>query len=195
MKSRSLWMSQSFSSSCVVECVSRDNCRSLVLQFRSAKQLFIFIFYSRLTLLFISDGLIGTLSTKMRVCFFCASLCLHILKPWRWVCTGFWGRKELQIGCLYCSWSTRPAEHLTKPLFSYCDPEDRDEEAGRVQMEIPSLKHTQRRILSICVYYLEYVSFKNVVAQLHGLLAVEFSLLTWKHEGHQSVATSVYQHQ
>lgn len=125
------------------------------------------------------------------VCF----LCVHILKPWHWVCRGFWGRKEQQRGCLYCSWSTMVAEYLTKPQFSYRDPEDRGGELGRVKIQVTSLKQTERRIVSIWESYLEYVSFKNVVAKLHGLLAVEFSFLTWKHECHQSVAISVHQHQ
>lgn len=84
------------------------------------------------------------------VCVFvCVSV--HILKPWRWVCRGFWGRKELQRGCLYCSWSTMVAEYLTKLQFSYHDPEKREGEAGNaVKMQVTSHKHKERTFLSIC---------------------------------------------
>lgn len=72
-------------------------------------------------------------------------VCVHILKPWHWVCRGFWERIELQRGCLYCSWSRMVAEYLTKPQFSYCDPEDRGGEAGRVKMQVTSLKQTNKQ--------------------------------------------------
>lgn len=42
-----------------------------------------------------------------------------------------------------------------------------------------------------CVFYLEYVSFEDVVTQLHRLLPVQFSFLPRKHEGHQGMSAPV----
>lgn len=39
--------------------------------------------------------------------------------------------------------------------------------------------------------YLEDVCFKDMVAQLHGLLPVQFPLLSRQHEGHECVSTPV----
>ena len=39
------------------------------------------------------------------------------------------------------------------------------------------------------VQYLEYVSFEDVVSQLHGLLPVQLPLLPGEHEGQEGVAT------
>ena len=46
----------------------------------------------------------------------------------------------------------------------------------------------------VCVFvYLKDVCFEDVVAQLNGLLAVEFAILTGEPEGQESVTTPTWE--
>ncbi len=78
----------------------------------------------------------------------------------------------------------KPLLHVISPfifcLSLYC--------CCRVKVQ-NTIKDECRKHVEVLWLYLKDVCFENVMSQFHSLLAIQFPLLTGKHEGHEGMAS------